>query len=446
MTGRHAAPSRPAGGAPASVPARPLGELTLLRRSIAAERGTAILLAVLTVVTTAFLVAVPRVESAAHDRALGDAVTDAVPAERDLGLRLTTPAGRASRASSSPTPGPTAPFVPVDTAVRDAMGAEVLGLLSGSAVAAQSDPLAADRADGEPLTVSSAELLARVDDAALGRVRWTAGGPPGPATTTRTRLDSAAQEHVARVVPVALSQRTASAWGVSVGDVLDLTADGTGRRIVSPTSVVVSGTFEPLDARDEVWAAEPRMLGIAKILTPDGGTTDQAAVLVPLASYSVLGDGLWRGEPGFPPPSPSPALDHSWRYTLDADRLTRDDVDVLRRFLARLETDPTVWAGVQEVPVVSTGLGGLLDRYERDVSVTSVMTSFVTGRRDGTRGARARPHGSPRRAAARPGGPPAARPGSVPRAGARPRRRGHQRARRAARGGHRRRRGAHRAG
>ena len=52
---------------------------------------------------------------------------------------------------------------------------------------------------------------------------------------------------------------------------------------------------------------------------------------------------------------------------------------MLRRFLARLQTDPTVWAGVQQVPAVITGLGGLLDRYERDVAVTSVMTSFVTG-------------------------------------------------------------------
>ena len=141
VTGRHLAAPRPSGGAAAASPhAGPLGELTLLRRSIAAERGTAILLAVLTVVTTAFLVAVPRVESTAHDRALGDAVTDAVPVERDLGLRLTTRAGRASRASSTPTPGPTPPFVPVDTAVRTAMGAEVTGLLSGSAVAARATP------------------------------------------------------------------------------------------------------------------------------------------------------------------------------------------------------------------------------------------------------------------------------------------------------------------
>ena len=380
MTGRHVAPPRPhADAGPASATARPLAELTLLRRSLGAERATAILLAVLTVVTTAFLVAVPRVESTAHDRALGDAVSTAVPAERDLGLRLTVPAGRSSRASSTPTQGPTPPFAGVDAAVRSTMGPEVLGLLSGSAVAAQSDPLAATRADGQPLRVSSTEVLARVDDAALGQVRWTAGGPPGPATTTRTRVDPSAQDHRARVVPVALSRRTASAWGVSVGDVLDLTADGTGRRIVSPTSVVVAGTYEPLDPLDDVWAAEPRMLGIAKFLTSDGGTTDQAAVIVPLESYPVLGDGLWRGEPGFPPPSPSPALDHTWRYTLDPDRLTRDDVDVLRRFLVRLETDPTVWAGVPEVPTVATGLGGLLDRYERDVAVTSVMTSFVTG-------------------------------------------------------------------
>ncbi|HET7821203.1 MAG TPA: hypothetical protein VFL10_06725 [Ornithinibacter sp.] len=372
MTGRHVAP------APAAV-RRPLRELTLLRHSLVAERGTAILLAALTVLTTVFLVAVPRVQSVAHDRALGDAVRSAAPAERDLGLRLTTSAGRASRASSTPTQGPTAPFEPVDTAVRDAMGAQVRALLSGGFVAAQSDPLAVARSTGEPLDVSSGELAVRVDDAALDRVRWVTGGPPGAPTTTRTLRDSADQPNGVQVVPVALSARTAAAWGVSVGDVLDLSAGANTRRVVSPTAVVVAGTFEPLDPADEVWAAEPRMLGIAKILTPQGGTTDQAAVIAPLESYSAVGDGLWRGPAEEPPPSPSPALDHTWRYTLDADRLTRDDVEVLRDFLVRLDTDPTVWAGVQDVPAVTTGLGGLLDRYERDVAVTGVLTSFVTG-------------------------------------------------------------------
>lgn len=374
MTRRHAAPA----SGPGSTH-RALGELTLLRRSLAAERGTAVLLALLTVVTTAFLVATPRVESVAHDRALGDAVSTAVPAERDLGLRLTTRAGRASRASTTPTEGPSAPFVPVDDAVRAAMGPEVLDLLSGSFVAAQSDPLVVARASGEPLGVSSAELSVRVDGAALDRVRWAAGGPPGPSTTTRSFVDSADQGHVVRVVPVGVSAATARAWGLSVGDVLDVSAGGGTRRIVSPSAVVVSGIFEPLDPADEVWAAEPRMLGIAKILTDQGGTTDQAAVIAPLESYAVVGDGLWRGPSDEPPPSPSPALDHTWRYTLAADRLTRDDVDVLRRFLVRLDTDPTVWAGVPHVPAVSTGLAGLLDRYERDVAVTGVMTSFVTG-------------------------------------------------------------------
>ncbi len=180
-------------------------------------------------------------------------------------------------------------------------------------------------------------------------------------------------------MPVALSARTAAAWGVGVGDVLDLSVGQGARRLVSPTAVVVSGTFEPLDAADEVWAAEPRMLGIAKILTPQGGTTDQATAIAPLESYSVLADGLWRGPVDEPPPSPSPALDHAWRYTLDADRLTRADVGLLRDFLVRLDTDPGVWARAEHVPAVSTGLGRLLDRYERDVAVTGVLTSFVTG-------------------------------------------------------------------
>jgi putative ABC transport system permease protein len=371
MTGRHAAPARTAG--------RPLGRLALLRHSLAAERSTAVLLAVLTVVTTVFLVAVPRVEAGAHDRALGDAVSTAAPAERDLGLRLTTTAGRASRASSTPTEGPSAPFPGVDTAVREAMGPQVQALLGGAFVSGQSDPLAVARSTGTPLDVSSGELVVRVDDAALDRVRWVTGGPPGAPTTTRTLRDSADQDNVVQVVPVALSARTATAWGVSVGDVLDLSAGASTRRVVSPTAVVVSGTYEPLDPADEVWAAEPRMLGIAKILTPQGGTTDQAAVIAPLASYAEVGDGLWRGAAGEPPPSPSPALDHVWRYTLDADRLTADDVEVLRDFLVRLDTDPTTWAGVPDIPALTTGLARLLDRYDRDVAVTGVLTSFVTG-------------------------------------------------------------------
>ncbi|MFL6171108.1 MAG: hypothetical protein ACJ711_15650, partial [Ornithinibacter sp.] len=179
--------------------------------------------------------------------------------------------------------------------------------------------------------------------------------------------------------PVALSARTAAAWGVGVGDVLHLSAGPGTRRLVSPTAVVVAGTFEPLDAADEVWGAEPRMLGIAKILTPQGGTTDQAVAIAPLESYSVLADGLWRGPAEEPPPTPSPALDHAWRYTLDGDRLTRADVGLLRDFLVRLDTDPGAWARAEHVPAVSTGLGRLLDRYQRDVAVTGVLTSFVTG-------------------------------------------------------------------
>ena len=372
MTGRHVA-------RPSTAGRRPLRRPTLLRHSLVAERATAVLLALLTVVTTVFLVAVPRVESAAHDRALGDGVRAVPPAERDLGLRLTTPAGRASVSSTTPTAGPSAPFGSVDTAVRQVMGAQVQALLGGAFVSAQSDPLAVARATGDPLEVSSAELVLRVDGAALDRVRWVTGGPPGEPTTTRSLLDSAAQRHTVAVVPVALSARAAAAWGVGVDDVLDLSAGQGTRRLVSPTAVVVSGTFEPVDAADEVWAAEPRMLGIAKLLTPEGGTTDQAAAIAPLESYSVLADGLWRGPAGEPPPSPSPALDHAWRYTLDADRLTRADVGLLRDFLVRLDTDPGVWARAEHVPAVSTGLGRLLDRYERDVAVTGVLTSFVTG-------------------------------------------------------------------
>ncbi|WP_392545041.1 hypothetical protein [Oryzobacter telluris] len=356
-----------------------LGPLQVLRHGFPAGRGTAFLLAALALVTTTFLVALPQLAGAAQDRGLADTVESAGPGERDLGLRL-TPRGVGGVAVPGTTLGVPAspPFETVDTAVRDAMEPRVSALLGPAAESAQSDPFVVVQGSGTTLKVSLVEVVLRLDDVVTDGVRWTDGGPPGAPTGLRTITTSTGQEHTVSVVPMALSRPTAQAWGVAVGDVLELTPSDDALRSVTPTVVQVSGTYEPLDADALAWEAEPRLLGVAKIPFGDGETKDQAALVAPLSSYGALADGIWRILPGTDQRS-SPALDHTWRYRVDADRLRRGDATALRGLLVTLATDQSVWTTVPERPTLVTGLGRLLDRYDRDVAVTDVMTSFVTG-------------------------------------------------------------------
>ncbi|PKW28006.1 hypothetical protein [Phycicoccus duodecadis] len=363
MTGRHAS-TRP----------RPF---LLLRRGVASGRGTAVLLAVVAALTCGFVVAVPQLAAGAGDRALGDVVRAAPPGARDLGLRLVPPATQGV-ALPSTDPGVEAvpPFDPVTRAVAAAAGATGARLDHGPDLAAQSEPMTVV-ARTRPLGVSAAEALVRLDDAYDEKVRWVEGAAPRAATTRRTLGTISGQDHLVQVVPAALRDRTARTWGMRVGDVLELRQGSQATRRTTPTAVVLAGTFEPTDADDPAWAAEPRLLGVAKIPAADGGIIDQAALLAPLSSYAALADGLWRIPAGAPPEA-SPALTHTWRWALDPGRLTRADVAPLRALLVRLGSDPALWSDVPRRPAVVSGLSDLLDRYERDLAVTDVMASFVT--------------------------------------------------------------------
>ncbi|WP_377643668.1 hypothetical protein [Oryzobacter terrae] len=350
-----------------------------LRAGFAPGRGTSLLLAVLALVTTTFLVALPQLAAGAHDRGLADAVTSAEPAERDLALRL-TPRAVEGVALPSATLGAqsTPPFADVDAAVRTAMDPRATELFEAPRHTAQSDPFVVARADRRRLDVSAVEAVIRLDDVLVRGVRWTSGGLPGPPTLERTLTTPTGQEHRVAVVPVALADRTAREWGVAVGDVLELAPSTDATRRVTPTALVLAGTFQALDAADPVWGAEPRMLGVAKIPTADGGTKDQGAVVAPVSSYAAVADGIWRIPRGAGDAS-SPALDHEWRFVVVPERLVRTDAGPLRSLLVTLDTDQDVWLAVPERPRVISGLDTLLDRYDRDVAVTDVLTSFVTG-------------------------------------------------------------------
>ena len=226
--------------------------------------------------------------------------------------------------------------------------------------------------------MSLVEVVLRLDDVVTDGVRWVEGGAPGAPTTTRTITTPTGQAHTVSVVPMAVSARTASAWGVEVGRRPRAHPVAGRQRRVTPTVVSISGTYEPLDATTDVWAAEPRMLGVAKIPFGQGETKDQAALVAPLSSYAAVADGIWRIPRG---ESPTPHRRSTTRGGTGSTRrpIVRTDAAAIRSLLVTLETNQDVWLAVPERPTVITGLATLLDRYDRDVAVTDVLTSFVTG-------------------------------------------------------------------
>ncbi len=346
----------------------------LVRRSFGQGRLVAVLLALVAGLAAAYVVAVPRHASVAVDAALGDAVSAASVHAREVGLSIRPKALGAPTIDEQPGPGATAPFERVDAAVRAVMGPRVEPLVGSSSWAATSEPLRLTRSSGRPVSTDTLQVLLRVQSGLDERVRWVSGSAPGAPEGRTRNLPDAGGARAVRVVPVAVSARTAERWGLAVGDRLDLAPD----RAYPTAAVVVSGTYEPLDPADGFWAVEPRLSGIAAIPDPLGGVVQESALVAAPDAYPAVSDALWRVRPGTDDGAGSPALLHSWRYAFDPARLTAADVDALRAFLVRLDGDARLREVLPQPVRVTTGLGGILDRYEGSVATTAVMTSFAT--------------------------------------------------------------------
>jgi putative ABC transport system permease protein len=347
--------------------------LHLLRRSLGRGRLVAVLLAVVSGLAAAYVVAVPRHASTAADAAVGDTVSAANVRAREIGLSITPRPAGAPALTGAPGPGAASPFDRVDRAVRDVMGPDVEPLLADPSWAAQSDPLRLARDDGSALSLDTLQAVLRVQSGLDERVRWVSGSAPGEPTRERTVGPSDAKRTV-RVVPVALAEATAARWGIAVGDRLDLVSDGGD----VAAAVDVTGTYEALDPPDGFWQVEPRLTGIAAIPDPLGGVVQEGSLVASTDAYAAVSDSLWRVGPGADSGAGSPALDHSWRYPLDPAALTSEDVPALRALLVRLDGDVRLRDALPQPLRVTTGLGAVLDRYDASVGTTAVMTSFAT--------------------------------------------------------------------
>lgn len=357
-----------------------LGLGTVARRGWRSTAGLGVLLALSLVAGTAFLVGSLGAATTAFEEGIGDAVAQAPPYQRDLNLELYPDTFLDAAPQRPPGPGRPAPFAGVSQVVRAQMSPRVRHLIEEEFVSAQSDPMVVK---GTGVSGRTVQAVVRLDNGFGSRVRWVAGTAPGKATreltidTISTAADEAVLKHRVRVIPVAMRDRTAKLWGVKVGDVLKFErTNDPDDALTDSAAFVVSGLFAPIRPQDPFWSIEPRMLGVAKVPTPQGGIIEEASVLAPISSYGDLTDSLGRA-PGPDIDSVFPALHHQWRFILRHDLLRRADTRAIADLLTDLQIDPAIWPDEVGPPQVVTGLPRIFRDYDRSVRTTTVIMSFA---------------------------------------------------------------------
>ncbi|WP_158306123.1 FtsX-like permease family protein [Janibacter sp. HTCC2649] len=356
---------------------RTLKALSLVWRGARTTALATVLFALLTATTTAYLVAAPRLQDTAYDKALGDELRAAGQLQRDISLFL-NPRDLGAFVPEVEPEGPgdglTAPFGLVESSAEGAMGADA-GLVDEAVVAAQTEPFAVSPEGGGKLP-GPPETVVRVQDRLDEHVTWTSGAAPGKPSETRTLTVGKVTRPV-HLLPVGVAQAVATSLGIKVGAAYELFPTGESSQVGrEPIFVVIAGTFEPVNRRDPFWDPEGRMLGVASIPSPQGGAVRQGALVMPVESYPALTDSLRRGETPDVAPMGSPLLTHSWRYTVRED-LGQADAARVSRMASRLDIDPNMTRLPERVRL-TTDIPSLVDRYQRSLASTSVVTSFAT--------------------------------------------------------------------
>ena len=351
-------------------------------RSRGVRRGLRLAIVVVALLTTAFLVAVPRAAERAYDRALSDRLTAAEDGLRDVTLRLTVEpqfGGFGVLPDTVPLHEPQPPFERVDAIARQRLGPAFVALVDTATYAAQTDPFVLTRQQ-RPLGVEPPQAVVRIQSGLAEQVEWVDGVAPGAPTETVTvpipvLEGSEPLQRRLDVVPVALAEETAALWGVAVGDRFDLTVAGFERGADEDGVVEVVGVFRAREPEAAFWSADARMLGTASVESFDGGVISQGALLAGEEAYGALGRTFQPRPERVEAPETTSAFEHTWRYRIDARGLTAADAGVLRDGVARLRSAPGGWDG--DAPTVATGLPSVLDRYALDVRVASVLTLFA---------------------------------------------------------------------
>lgn len=369
----------------------PLTLFALWRRQLR-DRGPGLLLALLTLATTGYLVAVPGLERAAYDRAIGDRLGDAPRTTRDL--QLTYSAGRVQPMGTyggEALDAPTSPEKPMAATAAKVMGPDVAALLAPPLFSARSVEFVVQTPQGDFFHNPGREGVVRAQAGLDKRVTWDRG-QLGPSTKTVTYRDKdpystdesgnpVTMVRKVPVIPVALATSVADEWDAKIGDRFQLTAlRHVPYESPFPFQVELAATYTPTNPTDPFWSDDARLVKSNAVVNGEGGTSSSVAFLIPPETIPALGQAMEAQPEGMPRMNPTDyarGLNYTWRYGIDPERVRKAAAaETLRTGVSRLRTGGPAWGEAK--PGVVTDVVELLDAHDRAVAGTRALIAFVT--------------------------------------------------------------------
>jgi putative ABC transport system permease protein len=334
-----------------------------LLRWLRAEAGLALLIVTLVGVTSFLFAAAPRVFNEVADAGLRHELSVA-PAQR-RGIELT------SISHVAPFGDPVAVVERQAGTAFDRFPASVQSLVAERHLVATSARFTVIEPPRVPTHISL-----RYQDGIDDAIRFVNGRLPVstgevlPAATFGTPPAEPPPAEPPRL-EIAISEDTARATGIEVGDVLESTLDGNdtlvGRGLARPVDVAfeVVGRFAISDPSAEVW------FGDTRLRRPRIGGSDEEPILFPAAliARDAMAEVIGLGLP----------FQHSWRYLVDGSRLDAGQLETvlpdLRRMVRQYPSSPR--ASDPEALVLRTGLVPLMDQYLAERAASEAVLSVA---------------------------------------------------------------------
>ena len=334
-----------------------------LLRWLRAEAGLALLIVTLVGVTSFLFAAAPRLFNQVADEGLRHEVTTAAAQRR--GIELT------STSVVAPFGDPVAVLERQAGTAFDRFPATVQSLVAERRLVATTARFSVSEPPRVPTHISL-----RYQDGLDDAIRFVNGRMPestGEVLPAATFGGAPAEPPPAEPpkLEIAISEETARATGIEVGDLLAVTLDANdplvGRGLSRPIEVEfeVVGRFAMTDPGDDVW------FGDTRLRRPRIGGSDEEPILFPTAliARDAVADVIGMGLP----------FQHAWRYLVDGSRLDAGQLDTLlpdlRRMVRQFPSTPR--ASDPEALVLRTGLVPLTEQYLAERAASEAVLSVA---------------------------------------------------------------------
>ena len=347
---------------------RAIWSAAFLLRRLRGDAGVMLMVFGLVAITAFLFAAAPRLFNRVSDEGLAHQVEAARPLQRNLQISVLGP-GQGFE-------DPVAAFASAGAAFEAAMPPTVRDLVVDRNVAV--DSIRFGVTDPAGLTYRQTFVSLRYEGGLRGAIELVAGRWPGahgvplpPPDFGFIPEDFEPPDPLPRF-DIALSDATAEASGIGLGDLLVVSADGTdpmlprGFAVPLPAELEVVGIFTVTDPGAEVWYDDPSM----QVLDLGGSDDNPIAFVTGLISGEAYRDLAASGL----------TFRHDWRFFVDPRRLDSSRIDALFADLQRMRsqflTSSTTSAGRAE-PVLRTGIPELLAQYRAERAASGAVLSVA---------------------------------------------------------------------